>query len=68
MFRKVALVGSALALVAAPLAAEQARDNAPVADTAEIGGGNGIYFILGIAAVAAAIAFLSEDDDQPASM
>jgi hypothetical protein len=73
MVRKLVLASSAAALVAAPLAAENAlgeagRAAAPVDQAAELGDSNSIYFVLGIAAVAAAILFLSDDDDEPVSV
>lgn len=67
--RKIALYAGMATLIATPLAAQQAsaelaRTSAPVEGASEIGGDqNTIFFILGVAAVAAAIAFLSEDDD-----
>lgn len=68
MLRKLAGSFAALALVATPLAAEQAavetsRDAAPVAGESALVGQSTLYFVLGIAAVIAAIVFLSEDDD-----
>ena len=74
MVRKLALAAGIVALSTAPLAASQARaqlsrDAAPVGDASDLGDSNTIYFIAGIAAVAAAIVLLSEDgDDAPVSV
>lgn len=73
MFRKFAAATAALALVSSPVLAVQSpveiqREAAPVSDTNELGGNplageSTLYFLLGIAAVVAAIVLLSEDDD-----
>ncbi len=68
MLRKLALATTAVALAAAPVAAQAdlSRSTAPVNSESELEGQSTLFFILGIAAVAAAIVLLSEDDD-PAS-
>ncbi|WP_379549288.1 hypothetical protein ACRAQ7_01605 [Erythrobacter sp. W53] len=71
--RKLAIYAGIAGLIAAPLTAQQsdtsaARQSAPVSDESDIGGQNNLIFLLGVAAVAAAVAFLSEDgDDAPIS-
>ncbi|GMM93300.1 hypothetical protein [Qipengyuania sp. MTN3-11] len=70
--KRIVLASAAMALAAAPVTAQQARavpvrDAAPVEGSNALGGALGgestLFFVLGIAAVAAAIVFLSEDDD-----
>ncbi|MCV0382505.1 MAG: hypothetical protein K5799_03485 [Erythrobacter sp.] len=62
--RRLVLPIATLALVASPLGAQVAlRDTAPVEGANELGGESSLVFIAGIAVVAAAIVFLSEDDD-----
>lgn len=64
MFRKIVLAGSAAALLATPvIASADTRSSAPVEGASELAGQATILFIAGIAAVAAAIVLLSEDDD-----
>lgn len=68
MFRKLASGAVIAALVATPLAAQSARAqldraSAPVEGESELAGQGTIFFLVGIAVVAAAIVFLSEDDD-----
>jgi len=71
--RKLAIYAGIAGLIAAPLTAQQsdaaaARQSAPVSGESDIGGQNNLIFLLGVAAVAAAVAFLSEDgDDAPIS-
>lgn len=62
--RRLVLPIATLALVASPLGAQVVvRDTAPVSGANGIGGESSLVFIAGIAVVAAAIVFLSEDDD-----
>lgn len=73
MLRKLALASASLALVATPLAAEQAsaeimRDSAPVSGESELVGQSTLFYVLGIVAVVAAIVLLAEDDDDPISV
>lgn len=73
MIRKLALLGAAMSLVTAPLAAEQAgadvnRATAPIEGESALAGQSTLFFILGIVAVAAAVVALSEDDDDPVSV
>lgn len=70
--KKIALVGSALALAAAPVALQaQAADRAvaPVAGESELGGGSDT--IIGVVALAVLAGFIvltaSDDDDLPTS-
>ena len=65
MLRKMAFASGALALAAAPVAAQAdlSRSVAPVEGESELQGQSTLFFVLGIAAVAAAIVVLSEDDD-----
>lgn len=67
--RKTIAAALALAIMATPLAAQQAmagleRANAPVSGQSELGGNNDLFFVAGIAAVAAAVLLLSEDDQE----
>jgi hypothetical protein len=67
MVRKLLIAGAAASLIAGPIAAQEttgnARKSAPVSDENELGGDSPLVYLIGIAAVAAAIVFLSEDDD-----
>lgn len=64
MFRKICFVGAAGAIALSPVLAQaETRGNAPIEGESAIGGQSPIVFLAGIAAVAAAIVFLSEDDD-----
>lgn len=57
---------AALALVAAPVAANAApveRVSAPAAEESELGGGSFIWIIIGIAAVIGAILIFDGDND-----
>lgn len=68
MVRKIFLAGVAGAVLATPVLAEaEIRASAPVEGESELGTRSPLIFVVGIAAVAAAIVFLSEDDDEPAS-
>lgn len=67
MIRNAILVAAAASLAAAPVSARQSqphlqRDSAPVTSESKLGGSNLIFYI-GIAAIAAAILLLSQNDD-----
>lgn len=64
--RKVTATLLASALVATPLAANQAvgqRASQPVTGESELAGNANLFFLVGIAAVAAAIVLLQEDEE-----
>ncbi len=69
--KKFALVGSALALAAAPVALQaQAADRAvaPVEGESEMGGGSEtIIAVVALAVVAGFVIFTADDDDIPTS-
>ena len=67
MIRKIVLASAAMALVAVPVAARQPqqtlnRASGPTASESRLGGSN-LFFYLGIAAIAAAILLLSQNED-----
>ena len=68
---KLKLIGSlaVVAMIATPIAANASlhRASAPVEDESELSGQSNLFFLAGIAAVAASIVLLSEDDDEPVS-
>lgn len=67
--RKLALATATAALVAAPVAAQDAeagRSSAPAVQESELRGNSTLFFVLAIVAVAAGIVLLIDDDD-PAS-
>lgn len=66
MVRKLLIAGAAASLIAGPIAAQEsanARQSAPVSGESELSGDSPLIYLLGIAVVAAAIVFLSEDND-----
>lgn len=68
MIRNLVLASAAFALAATPVAAQQIRaeiqrQSAPVKGQNDLGGENTLFFIIGIAVVAASIFLLSENDD-----
>ena len=64
MLRKICFAGAAGAVALSPVLAQaETRSHAPIEGESAIGGQSPIVFLAGIAAVAAAIVFLSEDDD-----
>ena len=69
MGTKLVALGVGIAVLATPIAAQQVqRASAPAAQESELGGQNSLLFFLGIAAVAAGVVLLSEDeDDNPIS-
>lgn len=67
-FRKIALATAALGLAAAPVAAESARDFAPISQESEAGGENStLFYLLGAAAIIAGIIVVASDDDDATS-
>ena len=68
---KLKLIGSlaVAAGIATPIAANASLDrvSAPVESKSELSGQSNLFFLAGIAAVAASIVLLSEDDDEPVS-
>ncbi|MGI8943108.1 MAG: hypothetical protein ACR2FJ_02540 [Qipengyuania sp.] len=69
MLSKIATATAAMALVAAPVAAQvdTSRAAAPVEGASELEGQATLFWVLGIAAIVAAVILLSEDDDDPVS-
>ena len=69
---KLKLIGSlaVASMIATPIAANASLDRAsePVEGESELSGQSNLFFLAGIAVVAASIVLLSEDDDEPASM
>lgn len=65
MKRLITAAALALAVTAAPIAASQAtsRVTQPVADESALSANSNLFFILGIAAVAAGIILLQEDEE-----
>ncbi len=65
--RSFAIAGAALGLAAAPLAAETLRSAAPVKAANALEGNSEVFYVLGAAAVIAAIIIAVGGDDDPIS-
>lgn len=65
--RNFAMAAAALGLAAAPLAAETARIAAPVEDASELEGNSDVFYVLGAAAIIAAVVIAVSGDDDPIS-
>jgi hypothetical protein len=65
--RSVALAAAALGLLSAPVAASVVRDAAPVEMANQVEGNSEVFYVLGVAAVIAAIVLLASDDNDPIS-
>ncbi|NVD45480.1 hypothetical protein [Qipengyuania atrilutea] len=65
------LIGTLVAagMIATPIAAKESLDraSAPIERENGLSGESNLFFLAGIAAVAASIVLLSEDDDEPVS-
>ena len=68
MTRKLLSMLAVVALAGAPVAATTVeRASQPAKQSADLGGGNTVFFVAGIALVAAAILLLPEEQDDPVS-
>ncbi|WP_435418350.1 hypothetical protein WAB17_01870 [Parerythrobacter aurantius] len=65
--RHLAAAAAAVGLAAAPLAAESVRSAAPVTAASELEGNSDVFYILGAAAIVAAIVLVASEDDEPIS-
>ena len=68
-FRNIALATAALGLAATPVMAEvPAERTQPVEQSSELGfgGGNTLFYLLGVAAIVAGIILITDDDDDDA--
>ena len=63
---KIATAIAAVALAAAPVAAETTRDAAPLTQENELYGQTTLYWVLGAAAIIAGIIIVATDDDDDA--